>query len=87
MASQPKVVELVKPAPKPRKSRDGMDPETRTLRRVLLERDRLQEKLRVNDLELKAALRNWSDTRPGERGGIATEAGARFLLGRSGLLK
>lgn len=87
MASQAKVVELVKPAPKPRRSRDGMDPETRTLRRVLLEQDRIQEKLRINNLELKAALRKWSDTRPGERGGIATEAGARFLLSRAGLLK
>lgn len=71
---------------KPRRSRDGMDPETRELRRVLLERDRLKAKMLENDRELKKALHGWSGSRPGERGGVATEAGARFLLGRAGLL-
>ena len=63
-----------------------MDPQTRALRAVLLERDRLREKMRANDRALKSALLSWSSTEPGHRGGIATEAGARFILGRAGLL-
>ena len=85
MSAAPKL-ELVMPGSKPKKS-GGLDPETRELRRVLLERDKLRAKLEASDRELKLALRRWSDSRPGERGGIATEAGARFLFERSGLIK
>jgi hypothetical protein len=85
--NKPKL-ELVHPE-KPRRarsSRSSIDPETKRLRAVLLGRDRLREQMAASDRELKEALRIWSDTRPGERGGIASEAGARFLLGRAGLL-
>lgn len=64
-----------------------MDPETKRLRAVLIERDRLRAKMLDSDRRLTAALHAWSGSRqPPERGGIATEAGARFLLGRAGLL-
>jgi hypothetical protein len=63
-----------------------MDPQTKALRAVLLERDRLREKMRANDRALTAALHGWSNSRPGERGGVATEAGARFILRQCGLL-
>lgn len=71
---------------KPRRSRDGLDAETRELRRVLLERDKVLEQLRLNDQKLAKALREWTQTRPGERGGITTETEARILFGRMGLL-
>lgn len=79
-------LKLVAGTKKPRAKRSDIDPETKELRRVLLERDRIQEKLRINGLELTAALHGWSDSRPGERGGVATEAGARFILRQCGLL-
>lgn len=63
-----------------------VDAETRNLRRVLRERDKLRARLLANDRELTRALQAWSDSRPGCRGGIATEAGARYLLGQAGLL-
>lgn len=63
-----------------------MDAETRTLCRVLREREALQAKLVVNDRALRTALRDWSDSRPGQRGGIATEAGARFILRQVGAI-
>jgi hypothetical protein len=81
-------LELVQPE-KPRRarpSRSSIDPPTKRLRDILLTRGRLREQMAASDRELKEALRQWSDTRPGERGGIATEAGARFLLDRAGLL-
>jgi hypothetical protein len=59
---------------------------TRDLVRVLRQRDDLRRALEQSDKMLRASLRAWSDSRPGERGGIATEAGARMLLGRAGLL-
>ena len=62
------------------------DVETRQLARLLRRRARLRDELADSDRALKLALRTWSDSRPGERGGIATEAGATFLLGRIGLL-
>lgn len=80
-------LELVEQPKKPRASRSGLDPETRELRRILLAQDKLRAKQLELDRELKLALRRWSDSRPGERGGIATEAGARFLFERSGLIK
>lgn len=81
-------LELVHPG-KPRKarpSRPSMDAETRRLLAILRKRDRLRADMAASDKDLKEALRRWSDSRPGERGGIASEAGARFLLGRAGLL-
>lgn len=53
---------------------------------ILRQRQALRERLRVSDDQLKQALRVWSDSRPGDRGGIATEAGASFILGKAGLL-
>lgn len=64
-----------------------MDAHTEHLRDVLHERDRLRLAALANDRALTLALRNWSDTRPGQRGGIATEAGARFILGQAGILE
>lgn len=64
-----------------------MDAETRTLRRVLLDRQRLRERMVESDRQLTAVLRSWSDTRPfAPRGGIATEAGATIALQHMGLL-
>lgn len=64
-----------------------MDKETRTLRRVLLAREALRAKLAASDRELPLVLRTWSDSRPhAPRGGIATEAGATFLLRQMGML-
>jgi hypothetical protein len=63
-----------------------VDGETRDLVRVLRQRSDLRRALAESDRMLKAALRVWSDTRPGCRGGIATEAGARSTLGKAGLL-
>lgn len=87
MSRAARKLELVEQPKKPRAARPGLDPETKELRRVLLERDKLRAKLEASDRELKLALRRWSDSRPGERGGIATEAGARFLLGKAGVLR
>lgn len=64
-----------------------MDAETRRLRKVLLERDRLRAKLQANDRELRPALDAWAGSRPDAVRGTATEAGARFLLGQAGLLE
>ena len=66
-----------------------MDRETRELRRILRERDRLRAKMHENDVALRPALRAWSDTRPDRTPtpcGVATEAGARLLLRQGGLL-
>ncbi len=63
-----------------------MDAETKNLRRVLRERERLRARLAASDRELTKALHRWSDSRPGCRGGVATEAGASFLLRQMGVL-
>lgn len=62
------------------------DPATIALVRVLRQRTDLRAALAESDRMLRDALREWSDTRPGCRGGIATEAGARSLLTKAGLL-
>lgn len=82
MATQLKNVEMLKPQPKP----SGLDPQTEELRRVLLDRQELRARQAQSDRDLKEALLNWSRTRTGERGGIATEAGATFILRQAGLL-
>lgn len=63
-----------------------MDETTVELVETLKERAMIREMLAASDARLKGALRAWSDARPGERGGIATEAGAGFILRRAGLL-
>lgn len=86
MVAKTPVLELVKPEKKKRRAPSGgVDPVTRQLRRLLLEKDRLRDKVRENDRALLKALTQWSD-RPGEGGGIATEGGARYILTRCGLL-
>lgn len=63
-----------------------MDKATRNLRRVLLEREALRARMRASDRELTVALREWSDRRPGHRGGIASEATALAALRHVGAL-
>lgn len=63
-----------------------MDKETRTLRAVLRERDRLRASLAATEKPLHAALDAWHASRPGNLRGKATEQGARFVLGQAGLL-
>jgi hypothetical protein len=63
-----------------------MDDATRKLRRLLVERQTLRARLAASDRALQDALRTWSDRTPGHRGGIATEAGAGYLLRQAGLL-
>lgn len=63
-----------------------MDEPTRKLRHLLREREALRARLAASDRALQQALRAWSDRTPGHRGGIATEAGAGYLLRQAGLL-
>lgn len=63
-----------------------IDEPTRDLVRVLRQRNDLRAALVENERMMRANLRKWSDTRPGCRGGIATEAGARSILSQTGLL-
>ena len=64
----------------------SLDRETRALRAVLRKRDKLRASLAVTDRDLRTALDAWCASRPGAVRGTATEAGARYLLGQSGLL-
>ena len=63
-----------------------IEPETARLCELLAERDQLRAQIAQTDTALNNALRAWSDRKEGSRGGIATEAGARFVLGSAGLL-
>lgn len=63
-----------------------MDKQTQNLLAALRTRDKLRAALAESDRTLNDALRVWSDRRPGSRGGIATEAGARLILSQAGLL-
>ncbi len=80
-------LKLVTPEQAPKRvRRRSPDPETRRLVAALREADRLRAEIAAHTPELREALRAWSD-RPGQRGGVASEAGARYLLRQAGLLK
>jgi hypothetical protein len=64
-----------------------LDRHTYKLAQMLKKREKLVADLAQHDNALNTQLRAWSDTRPGARGGgIATIAGATFLLRQAGAL-
>jgi len=64
-----------------------LDRNTYRLAQAIRKREKIVAELAATDRELNKQLRQWSDTRKNSRGGgIATLAGASFLLRQMGAL-